>query len=144
MLCEGRDDASGARHIRNDEPQYVPRTWRSQLGFFFGQDVLIRERFAVQFRGGFFNILNHPNFTNPYGVGGQLGNVNPSNPSSFGYSERNTGGSGCKPGDGVWRESCHSAWIEVQILIGIRRRNSQGRAAYSTRPFFTAPFSSCN
>jgi hypothetical protein len=83
MLCEGRfgDDPSGARHIRNDEPQYVPGTWLSQLGFFFGQ-----ERFAVQFRGEFFNILNHPNFTNPYGVGGQLGNVDPSNPSSFGYS----------------------------------------------------------
>ena len=44
----------------------------------------IRERFAIQFRGEFFNILNHP--TNPFGVGGQLGNVDPSSPSSFGYA----------------------------------------------------------
>ncbi len=45
-----------------------------------------RERFGVQLRGEFFNILNHPNFTNPYGVGGQLGNVDPSVPGSFGFA----------------------------------------------------------
>lgn len=44
----------------------------------------IQERFTVQLRGEFFNILNHPNFTNPYGVGGQLGNVDPSVPGGFG------------------------------------------------------------
>ena len=42
------------------------------------------ERVSVQLRGEFFNILNHPNFTNPNGVGGQLGNVDPSVPGSFG------------------------------------------------------------
>jgi hypothetical protein len=42
------------------------------------------ERVSVQLRGEFFNVLNHPNFTNPNGVGGQLGNVDPSVPGGFG------------------------------------------------------------
>lgn len=46
----------------------------------------IREGLALQLRGEFFNILNHPNFTNPFGVGGQLGNVDPSVPGSFGFA----------------------------------------------------------
>jgi len=46
----------------------------------------VHEGMTFQFRGEFFNILNHPNFTNPYGVGGQLGNVDPSVPGSFGYA----------------------------------------------------------
>jgi hypothetical protein len=45
-----------------------------------------REKLGVQLRAEFFNILNHPNFVNPYGVGGQLGNVDPSVPGSFGFS----------------------------------------------------------
>ena len=46
----------------------------------------LRERFIIQMRAEFFNILNHPNFTNPFGVGGQLGFVDPSSPGSFGFS----------------------------------------------------------
>jgi hypothetical protein len=46
----------------------------------------LRERFLIQLRAEFFNLLNHPNFTNPYGVGGQLGFVDPSSPGSFGFS----------------------------------------------------------
>jgi len=48
------------------------------------------ERAGVQFRAEVFNILNHPNLTNPYGIGGQLGNVDPSVPGSFGASTATT------------------------------------------------------
>jgi Carboxypeptidase regulatory-like domain/TonB dependent receptor len=48
------------------------------------------ERAGVQFRAELFNVLNHPNLTNPYGVGGQLGNVDPSVPGSFGASTATT------------------------------------------------------
>jgi Carboxypeptidase regulatory-like domain len=42
------------------------------------------ERFHAQFRAEFFNILNHPNFANPYG--GQNG---------FGFNDPSVGGFGC-------------------------------------------------
>ena len=53
----------------------VFKTWR------FG------ERFSGQFRAEFFNVLNHPNFANPYGGpngNGTLGSWNPLSPGAFG------------------------------------------------------------
>jgi len=46
----------------------------------------LTEHVNVQLRGEFFNILNHPNFSNPFGLEGALGNVDPSVPSSFGFT----------------------------------------------------------
>jgi hypothetical protein len=45
----------------------------------------ITERFDIQLRAEFFNILNHPHFANPFS-GGSLGNVDPSVPSTFGFA----------------------------------------------------------
>lgn len=52
--------------------------------FSITKNWILHERLSVQLRGEFFNILNHPTFTNPNGVGGQLGNVDPSVPGGFG------------------------------------------------------------
>jgi hypothetical protein len=46
-----------------------------------------KERLTTQFRAEFFNILNHPNFANPYGgPGGPTASLDPSTGSPFGYS----------------------------------------------------------
>ena len=55
-----------------------------------------RERFNAQFRAEFFNVLNHPNFANPYGGVngfGFVGPVSPGNPGSNGF------GCGCATPD---------------------------------------------
>ncbi len=45
-----------------------------------------RDRYTAQFRSEFFNILNHPNFANPYGGQNGWAHNDPSGPSSFGCS----------------------------------------------------------
>jgi hypothetical protein len=42
------------------------------------------DRLTVQMRGEFFNILNHPNLANPYGVNNTFGRVDPTVPGQFG------------------------------------------------------------
>jgi hypothetical protein len=42
------------------------------------------ERLSAQLRAEFFNVLNHPNFANPYGVNATYFQVDPSAPGSFG------------------------------------------------------------
>ena len=42
------------------------------------------ERLTAQLRGEFFNLLNHPNFANPYGVNFTFAHSDPSAPGSFG------------------------------------------------------------
>ena len=42
------------------------------------------ERLAAQFRIEFFNVLNHPNFANPYGGQNGFGQNDPSAPATFG------------------------------------------------------------
>jgi hypothetical protein len=42
------------------------------------------DRAMAQIRAEFFNVLNHPNFANPYGVNATFFQVDPSAPGSFG------------------------------------------------------------
>jgi hypothetical protein len=42
------------------------------------------ERLTAQLRGEFFNVLNHPALSSPYGVNATFFQVDPSVPSSFG------------------------------------------------------------
>jgi hypothetical protein len=61
-----------------------PDSGFKNLDFSLAKNWHYRERFRAQFRAEFFNILNHPNFANPYG--GQNG---------FGLNDPAAGGFGC-------------------------------------------------
>jgi hypothetical protein len=50
--------------------------------FSVGKNFKFGERFGAQFRAEFFNVLNHPNFANPYGGQNGYGNNDPSAPGS--------------------------------------------------------------
>jgi len=54
------------------------------LDFSLAKNWHLGERLHAQFRAEFFNILNHPNFANPYGGQNGFGLNDPGAPSSFG------------------------------------------------------------
>jgi hypothetical protein len=67
----------------------MPRNpWRDQ-GFrnwdaSVSKTFKFKERFSAQFRAELFNVLNHPNFVNPFGGPGGAGTTNDLNPSKAG------------------------------------------------------------
>jgi len=52
--------------------------------FSVGKTWTFHERLSAQFRAEFFNILNHPNFANPFGGQNGYAHNDPSSPSTFG------------------------------------------------------------
>jgi Carboxypeptidase regulatory-like domain/TonB dependent receptor len=65
---------------RNLFPDSGFRNW----DFSVAKNWKFGERFGAQFRAEFFNILNHPNFANPYGGQNGFGQNDPSVPGTFG------------------------------------------------------------
>ena len=59
-----------------------PASGLSNLDLSVTKGWKFRERLTTQFRAEFFNILNHPNFTNPYGSSNGFGPGLYSDPSS--------------------------------------------------------------
>lgn len=54
------------------------------LDFSVAKNFHFGERLRAQFRAEFFNVLNHPNFANPYGGQNGYGNNDPGAPGTFG------------------------------------------------------------
>jgi hypothetical protein len=48
------------------------------------KSFVFKERLTAQFRAELFNVLNHPNFANPYGGSNGFNENDPSSPSNFG------------------------------------------------------------
>jgi hypothetical protein len=63
------------------------------LDFSVSKNWKFRDRLTAQFRAELFNILNHPNFANPYGGRNGYGLNDPSAPGAGGF------GCGCATPD---------------------------------------------
>ncbi len=61
-----------------------PDSGFKNLDFSIAKNWHFGERVRAQFRAEFFNILNHPNFANPYGGQNGYGQNDPGAPSTFG------------------------------------------------------------
>jgi Carboxypeptidase regulatory-like domain/TonB dependent receptor len=65
--------------------------------FSFAKNFKLKERLTAQFRGEFFNLLNHPNFANPFGGQNGLAFNDPSSPGTFGCGCKTPDGAGANP-----------------------------------------------
>jgi carboxypeptidase family protein/TonB-dependent receptor-like protein len=79
------------------------------------KNIKIRERVAVQFRGEFFNVLNHPTFTNPAGSG-----VNPTSTLFSGSAPPNEFGSAAQTLDAGGQNPVVGAGGARSIQLGLK------------------------
>ncbi len=79
------------------------------------------ERLTAQFRAEFFNILNHPNFANPFGGQNGFGTGGFNDPSTAGSRDlwlrlRHARQGGSKPGDRFRRSTRNAVRPEIPLL----------------------------
>jgi hypothetical protein len=65
--------------------------------FSVAKNFKFMERLTAQFRAEFFNLLNHPNFANPFGGQNGLAFNDPSSPGTFGCGCKTPDGAGANP-----------------------------------------------
>lgn len=65
--------------------------------FSVAKNFKFKERLTTQFRAEFFNLLNHPNFANPFGGQNGLAFNDPSSPGTFGCGCKTPDGAGSNP-----------------------------------------------
>jgi Carboxypeptidase regulatory-like domain/TonB dependent receptor len=65
--------------------------------FSIAKNFKFKERLTTQFRAEFFNLLNHPNFANPFGGQNGLAFNDPSSPGTFGCGCKTPDGAGANP-----------------------------------------------
>jgi hypothetical protein len=60
------DCVPGTRHFGNEGRTSLNGPTYKQWDFAIYKNTAVTERLNIQFRADFFNILNHPNFANPF------------------------------------------------------------------------------